>query len=212
MSVLKKHHSDSQEKIKRLKALHVKYRMMLDVASAYSVVIPIAVSPSGLMYDIDRLRYWDEMVEDGRLGLRPIGENDFELLAPQGTNSDVMQSLKYPTLSGLGLTFIFWGAVVLLASVGAYVAKLWYDIDAAENQIENLTKVGNEALCQDPNSPQCIEWRKAQLSYEYKKNQSVIDRMGGVFEVGFAGIGKILVVGVLAVVAMKFFEAKYEKK
>lgn len=141
--------------------------------------------------DIEKLRQDHCAVNGMSLGVR---------LSASGNDLDIVN----PTPSQLGLAWvpIAIGAVVV-AGIIARWAFLEKEVQTISDKYNGIIHRADQALCKDPNSAMCKDWKKRKQSGGYVENVTLIDsvknavgKVGG-FAAGGIGAGLMLAIPVL---------------
>lgn len=126
-------------------------------------------------------------VEDHTLGVN-FRDGDVDILSTQNE------------VSGLGaIPLIILGVVVV---AGCIAVAYWATKNALEisQQAARAIKKADSAFCADPDSELCQRWNEEKLSSGYTRNESLAETIKS----GVESVGKSLVFGAIALVAISF--------
>jgi len=118
----------------------------------------------------ERLKEVIIAVELEKLGLR-FEDGDIDIMAPPGTNSDVIAQYQLN-----GLPIIIVGIAVGVAII-AYIAALRQQNAEVFSKLSALKDDAESMLCAEPSSAQCTEWKIAKESAGYDRRENAIDQV-----------------------------------
>lgn len=118
--------------------------------------------------DIERLKSLMCGVENLELGIR---------MSSSGSDLDIVQPEK-ETL-GLGWILPVVGIAVLVGGIIARWAYLEAEVGEVRAAYNGILKRADMALCSSPDSKMCIDWKIEKSKGDYRKRETILDKMSG---------------------------------
>lgn len=116
-----------------------------------------------------RIKKAIDYVHNYDLGVR-ITNGNIDIVAPANYTAEQIAAMG---LSGWFLPILV--GILVISGVGIKMLSLWEENDNLKNEYDTMIKASERRICEDPDSADCVAWKREKDETEYNKNKTLID-------------------------------------